>query len=38
MIKRLLFASLLYLPVAAWALYKPMRIITPEWVAGGGSA
>lgn len=34
MIRRLLFASLLCLPVAAWALYKPMRIITPEWVAG----
>jgi hypothetical protein len=34
MMKRLLFVSLLCLPVVAWALYKPMRIITPEWVAG----
>jgi hypothetical protein len=34
MMKRFLFASLLCLPVAAWALYKPIRIVTPEWVEG----
>ena len=32
--KRLIFISLLCVPAVVWALYKPMRIISPAWVAG----
>lgn len=34
MLKRLFLIALLFSPVAAWALYKPMRVIAPQWVAG----
>ena len=34
MLKRLLFISLLLSPAAAWALYKPMRVLAPQLVSG----
>jgi hypothetical protein len=34
MLKRIIFATLLLSPAAAWALYKPVRVLAPQWVAG----
>jgi hypothetical protein len=31
MLKRLLLIGLLCAPVAAWAFFKPVRVIIPEW-------
>ncbi len=29
--KRLLFMALLAVPIAAWAFFKPIRVLAPEW-------
>ncbi len=34
MLKRLFLIVLLLSPAAAWALYKPMRVLAPQFVAG----
>lgn len=34
MLKRLFLVVLLFCPVAAWALYKPIRVLAPQLVAG----
>lgn len=34
MLKRIIFAAILLSPAAAWALYKPMRVLAPQLVAG----
>jgi hypothetical protein len=34
MLKRLLLIFLLLSPAAAWALYKPMRVLAPQFVSG----
>lgn len=34
MLKRLILVMLLLSPAAAWALYKPMRVLAPQWVVG----
>lgn len=34
MLKRLLLVCLLCTPVATWALYKPVRVLVPQWVPG----
>lgn len=34
MLTRIVVATLLLGPVAAWALYKPVRVLLPQWVAG----
>ncbi|MEZ4599022.1 MAG: hypothetical protein R2940_04455 [Syntrophotaleaceae bacterium] len=34
MLKRLLLLCLICSPAAAWSLYKPMRVIAPQWVEG----
>ena len=34
MLKRLFLIALLFCPAAAWALYKPMRVLAPQLVAG----
>jgi hypothetical protein len=31
MLIRILFFSLLLAPIAGWALYKPLRVVVPEW-------
>jgi hypothetical protein len=33
-LKRIVFTIALLSPVAAWALYKPVRVLAPQWVAG----
>jgi hypothetical protein len=32
--KRLLFAGLLFIPAVTWAVFKPIRVVAPEWVGG----
>lgn len=34
MIKRIILIALLLSPAAAWALFKPVRVLEPQWVAG----
>jgi hypothetical protein len=34
MLKKLLLFILLSSPVVVWALYKPVRVLAPQWVAG----
>lgn len=34
MLKRIIFTAILLSPAAAWALYKPMRVLAPQLVVG----